>query len=190
MGLFSNPAKSAMPYLNQIPGMVGQYFNPYIQAGLVSMPQFQQQAYSAATDPGALLNQIAGGYQKSPGFDFAKNQAMDAMTRSAAAGGMAGSMQNQQQNAQLATQLANQDFNNYMKNALGVYGTGFGGLEDIMKGGQTASQNAAGLLGSNLMNQGNLAYSGQANQNQMWGNLLGGGMGMLGNLLSGFFGGG
>jgi hypothetical protein len=38
-----NPANGAQGYLNQIPGMMQGYYNPYIQAGQQALPQLQQQ---------------------------------------------------------------------------------------------------------------------------------------------------
>lgn len=190
MGLFSNPAKKAMPYLQQIPGMVSPYFNPYIQAGMGQLPQFQQQLSMLTGDPGKFLNSIGQNYQQSPGFDFVKQQGMDAINRTAARGGMTGSPMNQQQNASMVENLANEDYNNWIKNAMGMYGEGFGGMENMLNQGQQAGSSLANLLGSNQMNMANLQYSGQGNQNNMWGGLLGSGMGILGNILGGMFGGG
>jgi hypothetical protein len=197
-----DPSKEASKYYNQIPGTVKPYFDPYINAGKDALGQLQGQygnllgnyngiqgQYNQLmNDPNGVMNKIGGGYQQSPGFQFQLDQGMNAANNAAAAGGMAGSPQHQQQAATMATGLANQDYYNYMNHALGLYGqglqgnaglygAGLQGLQGLNQMGYGASGDLAGLLGSNLMNQGNMAYQGAANQNaasgSMWGNLAG-----------------
>lgn len=172
-----NPADAAMGYYNQIPGAMGPYFNPYIQAGRQALGQLQGQYGQLINDPTQRLSQIGSHYQQSPGFGFEQQQGLNAITNAAAAGGMAGSPQHQQQAAQLASNLAAQDYGNYMNRALGLYQTGLSGEGDINRMGFGASTDYATDLANSLMNQGNLAYAGQINRNQQqggWGNLLGG----------------
>ncbi len=178
-----------------LPGLEQQY------GKLSGMGQGVMDQYShLMQDPNAVMNQIGGQYQSSPGYQWQLGQGMNAANNAAAAGGMAGSPQHQQQAAQMAEGLANQDYWNYMTHGLGLYGqglqgatnlygTGLQGQQGLYNSGLSGLQNQnalgfqgadqlAGGLASSLMNQGNLAYSGQAAQNQaqgqQWGNLFGG----------------
>lgn len=179
----NNPYDAAGQYYNQIPDIAKQYFNPYIGAGQDALGQMQNQYGGLINDPNAVLNRIGKGYQQSPGYDWQMNQAMQAGNNAAAAGGMLGSPAHQQQNMEVAQGLANQDYYNYLQHALGLYGIGTQGLQGIGQMGYGASGDLAGLLSTALMNQGNLAYSGAAAQNQQkgsqWGDIFGG----LGSIL-------
>lgn len=168
-----NPYDAGQDYYNKIPGMMGQYYNPYIQAGQGAMGSLQGQYGQLMNDPNAMFNKFAGGYKQSPGYQWQLNQGMNAANNAAAAGGMAGSPQHQQQAAGMAEGLANQDFYNYMSQVMGLYGTGLQGEQGINQMGFNAAGDMAGGLGSNYMNQGNMAFAGQAAQNQSRGNILG-----------------
>lgn len=193
-----NPADSAMPYLNQIPGLfnpyiqngqaaygnLSQYMNNGVQAGQMLMPQYN----SLVNNPALMMNKIGSTFQQSPGYNWQVNQALGAANRAAAAGGMAGSPAEQQQIAGVTNQLANQDYYNYLNHALNLFGTGLSGLSNMYGQGMGVGENiyntgygAAGDEASALMSQANLAYAGQQNQNQSM-------MGGMGSLLSGLGG--
>lgn len=163
---YQDPSQSAQPYLNQIPGALSPYYQPYIQQGQQAGNQLQGQYGQLTNDPGGKLNQIGGSFHQSPGFNFALQQALQAGGNAAAAGGMAGSPQHQQQNMATATGLANQDYYNYLGNAEGLYGQGLQGLQGTQELGYNASNEYGQSLGANLQSQGNLAYAGAANRNQ------------------------
>lgn len=181
MGLFdfgsSDPSKSAMKYLNKIPGMANNIYNPYIQAGQNQLPGLEDQYSQLMNNPGARMNQIGSGYQQSPGFQFALQQALQGSGHAAAAGGMAGSPQHEQQNMSLATNLANQDYNQYLQNALGLYSEGLQGSQGLYNTGYGASNSLADMLANVYGSQANLKYAGGANKNTansgFWGGLMG-----------------
>lgn len=188
-----NPADKAMPYYNQIPGQTNQYYQPYFEAGTSTLPGLQQQYGALTSDPGSMMNKFGESYKSSPGLEFAIQQALQASGNAAAAGGMAGSPQHQQQNMQLANDIASQDYNNWMNNALGLYGAGLSGQQGLAGMGQTAGQNQADMIAQTLAQQGNLQFQGQAqknkNQSDLFGNLfkgagmaLGGPYGAFGNV--------
>lgn len=178
-----NPYNAANKYLQQIPGAIGPYYNPYINAGREALPGLMQQYGNLINDPSSVMNKIGAGYHESPGYQFQFQQGMNAANNAAAAGGMSGTPAAQYNAANMATGLANQDYYNYLHNALGQYGLGLSGEADINQMGYNAADQYAGALGAGLMNQGNLAFSGAAAQNQAqgsgWGNILGG-IGALG----------
>ncbi len=171
-----NPADSAMPYLNQIPGQTQKYQQPWLQAGQNQLPGLQDQYSQLMNDPGGRMNKIGESFKESPGFKFAMQQALQGGNHAAAAGGMAGSPQHEQQNMQLATDLGNQEYNNWMKNALGQYDFGLQGSQGMANQGQQAGQSMADMIAQTLAQQGNLAFNGQQQQNQnksdMWGNIF------------------
>lgn len=171
-----NPADSAMPYLNQIPGQTQQYQQPWTQAGQNQLPGLQDQYSQLMNDPGGKMNKIGEGFKESPGFKFAMQQALQGGNHAAAAGGMAGSPQHEQQNMQMATDLGNQEYGNWMKNALGMYGQGLQGSQGMANQGQQAGQSMADMIAQTLAQQANLSFNGQQQQNQnksdMWGNVF------------------
>lgn len=168
-----NPANSAMPYLNQIPGQTNQYYQPYFDAGKGALNPLQDQYKNLLGDPGSVMNKFGESYKQSPGFKFAMDQALMGGDRAAAAGGMAGTPTHQFQNMQLANDLASKDYNNYMQNALGLYGMGLSGEQGMAGMGQTAGQNLADMIAQTLAQQGNLAFQGQRQQNQNRSDLFG-----------------
>ena len=199
---YKNPADAASQYYNQIPGQTNQYYQPYFEAGKNQLPGLTEQYGQLMNDPGGKLNQIGGGFQQSPGFKFALEQALGGSGHAAAAGGMAGSPQHEQQNMELATQLGNQDYYNWLQQATGLYGQGLTGAQGMANQGQQAGQSQADMIAQALAQQGNLSYAGQQNKNQNNANIWGGigkGIGALsaftpwggiGNAIGSFFGGG
>lgn len=186
-GGFKNPSKDAMKYMNQMSPQLMQMFAPYINAGNAQINPLQQQYASLMGDPGAMLSKIGAGYKQSPGFDFALKQALGGAGHAAAAGGMAGSPQHEQQNMELASNLASQDYNQYIQNALGLYGQGLHGAQGMYGMGAQAGMGLGEDLASILGQKAKLAYEGRNAENQhaggTWGSLLGG----LGGLASIFW---
>jgi hypothetical protein len=193
MGLFdflsSDPSKGAQKYLDKVPSTVKPYYDPYIQAGQRQLPGLEQQYGQLMNDPGGRMNEIGKGYQQSPGFQFALQQAMQGAGNAAAAGGMAGSAQHEQQNMGLATNLANQDYNQWLQNAMGMYGQGLQGSQGLYNQGANASDTLAQLLAGNLGSQASLGYAGGANRNSSIGGMLGTIGGIGGSIFGGPIGG-
>jgi hypothetical protein len=170
-----NPADAAMPYLNQIPEQTEKFQQPWFQAGQNALPILQNQYDALLNSPGKKMNAIGEDFQQSPGFQFAMQQALQGGNHAAAAGGMAGSPQHEQQNMQLATNLGNQEYNNWLQNALGLYGAGLSGEQGLSMQGQQAGQNMADTRAQTLAQQANLQFQGQRQQNQnkndLWGSI-------------------
>jgi len=184
-----NPASGASDIISQIPGAIGGYYDPYMNAGKQSLPILQQQYGNLVNDPGGMLNRIGGGFQQSPGFKFALDQALQGAGHAAAAGGMAGTPQHEQQNMNIATQLGNQDYYNWLNQATGMYNTGLGGFGGLAGMGFNASKSMADQIAQAMAAQAKLEYEGQNAANQHsgggWGSLLGG----LGTIAGSAFGG-
>ena len=185
---YQNPADSAMPYMNNIPGLVKPIYDPYMNAGQNSLSTLMGQYGSLVNDPNKIMTMLSSGYKQSPGYQFQMNQGMNAANNAAAAGGMIGTPAHQNDSASIASNLANKDFMDYLQGMMGLYGQGLGGLGDINKMGYGASNEYGNTLANNEINKANMAYLGQSNQNQsnsnMFNNLLSAG----GSLLGGLFG--
>lgn len=190
-GLFGgkNPANAAMPYLNQIPGQTSPYMQPYFEAGKNSLPHLQEQYGGLTNDPGSMMNKFGESYKQSPGLNFAIQQAMQGGNHAAAAGGMAGSPEHEQQNMQMANDMASQDYNNWMKNALGMYGQGLEGEQKMAGMGQQSGQDLASMIANTLQQKAGYGYAGQAAQNQQKSGLFGNIASAAGTALGGPMGG-
>lgn len=184
---WDNPADAASPYFDKMPDELKKYFNPYIEAGNKALPGLQDQYGKLITDPGARLNEIGKGYHQSPGFQFALQQALQGAGHAAAAGGMAGSPQHEQQSMAVATGLADQDYNQWLGNALGIYGMGLQGQQGLYNTGANAGMRLGENLASVLAQRAKLAYEGQNAENQhesgMWG-AIGSGVGTAAGLMA------
>lgn len=162
---YTNPADAAMPYLEEIPGTITPYYQPYIDSGNQALQTLMQQYMALIQNPGSTMNNMGSGYQQSPGYQYDMNAAMNASNSAAAAGGMLGTDAHQTQSATMAADIANQDYWNYMNHVLGLYGQGMSGMQGINQMGYGASNELAQSLANVLMTQGGLAYAGQNNQN-------------------------
>jgi hypothetical protein len=177
-----NPADSASRYLSQIPSQSSQYTQPFFEAGRRALPSLQQQYSSLLNNPGNKINDIGSQFQQSPGFNFALQQALQGANHGAAAGGMAGSPQHEQQNMELATNLGNQDYNNWLRNALGLYHSGLEGEEHLAGMGEQAGMNLSDMIAQTLAQQGNLAFQDQRQKNQNKNDLIGSAFKGIGSL--------
>jgi hypothetical protein len=179
---WNNPADAAAPWMDKMPDELKKYFNPYIEAGNKALPGLQDQYGKLMNDPGGRLNEIGKGYHQSPGFQFALQQALQGAGHAAAAGGMAGSPQHEQQNMGIATGLADQDYNQWMSNALGMYGKGLAGNQSLYDTGANSGMRLGENLASILAQRAKLAYEGQNAENEheggMWGS-IGSGIGTI-----------
>jgi hypothetical protein len=62
--------------------------------------------------------------------------------------------------------LLSKDMQQFLENALGVYGKGLSGTEGVSNRGYDASGKLNDMLGSNLNQQGTLAFNNAQNKNQ------------------------
>lgn len=177
---FKDPSTQANKIIGDMESRTGQYLNPYMQQGLSSMGDLGGQYNSLTHDPTGMLAKFGSQYKESPGFQNQLRQALAASGHAAAAGGMAGSPQHEQQNMQLGSDIASQDYNNYMNQALGLYGQGLQGQQNLTGLGFGASQSMADNIAQQLAQQAAYKYQGQSGKNSMWSNLLGGLGGLAG----------
>ena len=152
--------------LNGIPPQLRELLMPYINQGNAGIGKAGG-AYDQMLDPNALISKIGAGYKQSPGYQWRLNQGENSINNAASAGGMAGTAQHQQQAGELATNLASQDYNDFMKNALGLFGSGAQGEFNIGQLGQGSASDLATSLGNLGLTRAGLNYKRGANKNQM-----------------------
>lgn len=189
-GLFgggNDAYKDADKYLDQIPDQLKKYLMPYINAGQGSLGKVGGEYDKLLSDPNALIAKLGAGYKESPGYQWRLNQGTNAINNAQAAGGMAGTGQHQQMAGELAGNLANQDFQQYLNQALGLYGTGLQGHQGLTELGAGAGGSLGNSLAQMLMARAGLGYQKGLNQNQQNSDFFSGLLGNLGNL-KGLFG--
>jgi hypothetical protein len=160
-----NPADAGMGYLNRIPGETRPYYQPFIESGQqasnIANPVYGQMTQN----PNDFLNAIMRNYNPSEGYRYKQREMERAMANSQAAGGFIGTPYAQQQQAEQVQGLLGQDMQEFLRNILGIQGAGLEGQENRMNRGYNASNDYANVIGTNLGNQAQLAFQGQAQQN-------------------------
>lgn len=160
-----NPADAANPYLNQIPGVGHQYYDPYVNAGRDASSRTKSQYEELMSDPTAFMNKLMQGYKPSEGYQYQKDALTKEMGATSAAGGIAGTPMDQKAQAEGVQGLLGKDQQQYLQNAFGAFNTGLQGEEGIAGRGYNASGSLADLLGGALNQQGGLAFQGQSQKN-------------------------
>ncbi len=190
-----NPMNDANQYLNQIPGVAHQGYDPYVNAGLDASGKTKSQYEDMMNDPTGFINKLMEGYKPSEGYQFQKDQLTKELGNTAAMGGIAGTPQDQMNQGQGVQKLLSGDMQQFLQNVLGRYDKGLAGEEGIASRGYNASGNLTDTLGNALNQQGGLAFQdtqaknaqNSANRKGVWdmfGKALGGGIGLATNPLS------
>lgn len=181
-----SPMDAANKYLDQIPGIGHQGYDPYINSGLDASGKTKSKYEELMSDPTAFINKLMEGYKPSEGYQFQKDQLTKELSNTAAAGGVAGTPMDQMNQAEGIQGLLGKDMQQFLQNVLGVFGAGLSGEEGIASRGFDASKSLTDLLGGALNQQGGLAFQDQQQKNQnkndlwhMFGKALGAGAGGL-----------
>jgi hypothetical protein len=174
----NNPVNAAMPYLNQIPGTLAPYFNPFIDAGQRLSPGLEQRYRQLSSNPGGVYNELASGYKESPAYQLRLKEALRGAGNAQAAGGTLGTPLHQLLASRIGTEVQGADLDNYIKMVLGLMNEGLGGQENIVNRGYEAGTRYGENLGNLLGSQADLAFKGKAGQNlsnqQNWSNIFSG----------------
>ena len=185
-GGYNDPSKKANDMLGKIPGQMEPFYSPYMTAGKGAMENLQNQ--NKGLFSGDVQNQLGSSYKESPGYQFKLQQALGAGNNASAAGGMLGTPMHQQQSMDIANGLASQDYNDYIKNQMGLYNLGYGGEQGINQMGFDANKGMADTIGNVTGQQAGLSYAGEAGKNTYkqggWNNAMSG----LGQASSSAFG--
>lgn len=162
----TNPSDVANQYLNQIPGAMKPYYQPYMDAGGKALQNLQGEYGTLTDNPQDIYEKLSKNYEPSKGYKFSLEQALNAAGNASAAGGMAGTPQDQQQQMKIGQGLASQDFQQYLDRMLGLYGTGLQGQQGLETQGFNANTDYGNMLGSLLGQQAQYGYAGQDWKNQ------------------------
>jgi hypothetical protein len=177
-----NPADAAMPYLDKIPGMAHQAYDPYISHGNEAYNTLNPEFTQMGKDPAAFLENIMKGYEPSKSYQLRLGESQKAAGNTAAAGGMRGSLNDITNESRIADSLLGDDMQQWLNNVLGIQKEGTTGLEHFFDTGFNASKGLEGDLSNVFGTQAGLAFQGQANQNQSRSDLLSGLMKALGGV--------
>lgn len=188
----SSPREAANPYLNQIPGVAHQGYDPYINAGADASGKTKSQYEDLINDPTGFINKIMEGYKPSEGYQFQKEQLQKELSNTAAAGGIAGTPFDQMNQGQAVQKLLSGDMQQFLQNILGRYDKGLAGEEGIAERGYNASGKLTDTLGNALNQQAGFAANDVQQKNKqtqdlwsMFGKALGGAAGAAGGYMTG-----
>ncbi len=160
----NDPTKGASNMVGQIPGQTLPYYQPYMDAGKGAMSDLQNQYKDLLS--GDKQNQLGANFKEGPGYQYALKNALQAGTNASAAGGMLGTPMHQEQNMGIGEGLAGKEFQNYMQNQMGLYGTGLQGEQGLNQMGFDANKNYADQLANTMNQQAMYNFMGQQGQNQ------------------------
>ena len=161
-----NPADAARPYLEEVPGIAHEYLDPYAEMGQRVTPRLEEEFGQLMNRPEDLINRLSEGYRGSPAFNYQMQNAMRGINTAGAMGGMLGTPTHQLQAGQMAGDIASQDFNQYLQQAMNLYGMGLQGETGLGQMGYGAAGDLTGILTRNLMSQAGLEFQGSAQQTQ------------------------
>ncbi len=160
-----NPADAAKEYSDKIPGIGHDAYDPYINQGREASNQTNAAYDELMKDPTGFINKLMEHYKTSEGYNFQKNALTSELGNTAAAGGIAGTPLDQMNQGAGVQGLLSKDMQQFLQNALGVYGTGLTGKEGIATRGFSASGSLADILGGAANQDANRAFQGQSQQN-------------------------
>lgn len=160
-----DPSRDANKYMNQIPGVGHQYYDPFINQGQEAGGVLKGQ-YGKMLDPTAFMDEIMGHYKTSKGAEYEQNKLGRGIGATAAAGGYAGTPEHQRAYGEMAGDIMSKDMQQYLQNALGINAQGIAGEQDFYNKGYGASGSLADLLGGNLASQGTMAFQQGQQHNQ------------------------
>lgn len=180
----NSPMNAANQYLNQIPGVGHEGYDPYINAGQDASGKTKSAYESLMDDPSGFINSLMENYKTSEGYNFQKDLLTKELGNTAAAGGFAGTPLDQMNQGQAIQGLLSKDMQQYLQNVLGRYDKGLEGEEGVATRGYDATGKLTDILGGALNQQGGLAFQDQQQKNQnkndlwhMFGKALGAGAG-------------
>src|SRR3954471_6100197 len=122
-----SPQNAANNYLNQIPGVAHQGYDPYINEGRDASGKTKSKYEELMDDPTGFINKLMEGYKPSEGYQFQKEQLTKELGNTAAAGGIAGTPEDQMNQGAGIQKLLSGDMQQFLKNVLGEFHTGLEG---------------------------------------------------------------
>lgn len=159
-----DPAGDANKYLNQIPGVGKKYYNPFIERGGRAGDMLEGE-YGKMMNPSSFMDEIMKHYSMSQGATYERDKLGKGIGATAAAGGFAGTPEHQREYGEMTDKIMSGDMQQYLSNALGIYGKGMAGEEGFFNKGYDASSSLADLLAGNLGSQAGLAFKAGSDRN-------------------------
>jgi hypothetical protein len=147
-----DPFEDANKYMEQIPGIGRQYYNPYINSGSRAGSMLEDQ-YGKLMKPTSFIDDIMKNFKMSEGAKYQKDTLGRDINATAAAGGFAGTPEHQQEYGEMSDKIMSGDMQQYLQNALGVYGMGLTGEQDMYGKGYDASSRLADMIAGTLGSQ-------------------------------------
>jgi len=184
-GIFGHPERPYQAEMGQYQQALGQgigYQQPFYQAGVGAIPQYQNWL-AQEQDPVAFMNRLMSQYQQSPYAKQETDAAMRALQNQASASGLIGSTPYMQAGEQTARDIAAQDMQSWLANVLGI-NTQYGqGQQTLMQGGQQSANAITNMIGQYGKNMAQTAGQQQAARQSNFGNILGGALKLAGTFL-------
>lgn len=159
-----DPTKGANRYLDQIPGVGQKYYGGYIDRGNRAGSKLEGE-YGKLMNPTSFIDDIMKNYSTSQGAQYQQKELGRGIGATAAAGGYAGTPEHQKEYGNMASDIMSKDMQQYLQNALGVYGTGLSGEQGFDTQGFNASGSMADLLGGKLSSQAGLSFQNSSQNN-------------------------
>lgn len=156
-------AGGANKYMDQIPGATGRYYNPFIDKGRAAGGKLEGE-YGRMMNPTSFIDDIMKNYDMSKSAQYQTKELGRGIGATAAAGGFSGTPEHQKEYGEMAHDIMSKDMQQYLQNALGVYGGGLSGEQDFYNKGFDASGKMADIMGGKLSSQAGLAFQ-DATQN-------------------------
>lgn len=159
-----NPSREANHYLDQIPGMARENYNPYIERGGRAGGTIEGE-YGRMLNPTSFIDDIMKNYKTSAGAQYQHDKLGKGIGATAAAGGFSGTPEHQQEYGEMADKIMSQDMQQYLENALGVHNRGLSGEEGLYNKGFEGSKELSDLLGGTLTSKASGAFQGASQTN-------------------------
>lgn len=184
LSLFGDDSAAYGDYASELRALE-QNFQPWVDAGKVSLQDLLKQYQQLTANPDFMQNQLAKNYQPSQyaqvQTDYLKNQ----LNNNAAVTGQLGSSYAAQTMGNKLQDLISKDENNYIQTGLGMYKTGLSGEQFIDNQGFNAVNSQTGLAAQ--ADQADL--QGENSKNAAMSALLGQGLSLGANFFTGGKGG-
>lgn len=159
-----DPAKDANRYLDKIPGVGHDAYDPFINQGKEAGGILKDQ-YGRMLDPTKFMDDIMSKYKMSEGATYKRDLLGKGIGNTAASGGFSGTPEHQREYGQMANDVMSGDMQEYLQNALGIHGTGLSGEKDFYDKGFQASGSLADLLAGVLGSKSGLAFQSGTQKN-------------------------